>query len=291
MSKKYLISFASPDLSRSAKRFYTQARLLNYFDKVIVFSTSDLNNVKKKKLLDLIKLKKKKRGYGYWYWKPLIIKQFLKKINFNDSVAYADVGCHINLNGIKKLKNYYKKLDTSRNGIITFQYNPLKKYNAPIYEYPDRKDSLYSKGDLLNYFKALNKNKIINTQQYWAGFFILKKNNFNINLVNKWVAVFEKRFDLVDDTPSKIKNLPNFIHNQADQSIFSILCKIYNIPSYSAYECDWFYFKGKRYWSHTNKNPIVAKRDLKYNPFKRFTNRQIRTYRRYKEKILNYLSK
>ena len=40
------------------------------------------------------------------------------------------------------------------------------------------------------------------------------------------LKIFDERFDFVDDTPSKIKNLDGFIQNQHDQSVFSILCKL-----------------------------------------------------------------
>ena len=39
----------------------------------------------------------------------------------------------------------------------------------------------------------------------------------------------------------------------------------------------------QRTWEHNLNNPILAKRDLKYNIFRRFTNRQIKTFKRYKK--------
>jgi hypothetical protein len=55
----------------------------------------------------------------------------------------------------------------------------------------------------------------------------------------EWLDVFETRFDLIDDSPSKIKNFSEFVENRHDQSVFSILCKINGIVSLSAYEFDW----------------------------------------------------
>ena len=94
-----------------------------------------------------------------------------------------------------------------------------------------------------------------------------------------------QRFDLIDDTPSKLKNFEDFSHHKHDQSAFSILCKLNKINSISAYECEWFYKNGVRYWEHTQNSPIIAKRDKKYNFIKRFINRQKRTLRRYKSKF------
>ena len=91
---------------------------------------------------------------------------------------------------------------------------------------------------------------------------------------------------MIDDTPSKEKNFDGFIHNKSDQSVFSILCKKNSIQSISAYECEWFYHNNERFWGHTINSPIIAKRDLKYNIFKRFYNRQLKTLRRLKQRSL-----
>ena len=55
--KKYLISFGSPDLKISIKRFLDQGKKLNYFDKIKVFSTNDLEIKDQKKLKNLLKKK------------------------------------------------------------------------------------------------------------------------------------------------------------------------------------------------------------------------------------------
>ena len=62
-------------------------------------------------------------------------------------------------------------------------------------------------------------------------------------------------------------NLNGFIENRHDQSIFSILCKKKGIKSLSAYECEWGEKNGARTWEHNQDNPILAKRDNRYNFF------------------------
>tara|TARA_Y100000992_G_C21248609_1_gene484663 strand:- start:192 stop:1058 length:867 start_codon:yes stop_codon:yes gene_type:complete len=285
MSKKYLIAFASPDLQRSVSRFYDQAEKIKFYDEICIFKIDDINLDYKKKILDLINKRNKKRGYGYWFWKPLIILQLLKKIQENDIINYVDIGCHINLNGVDRLKHYIKKLQTSEKGILGFQYYPLKDYDNKNFKFPIPLEYRYSKADLLKYFNVLEKKEIISTPQYWSGNIFLLKNKFTISFINKWLKVFDERFDLVDDTPSNIKNFDDFVHNQHDQSVFSILSKLEKVESLSAYECEWFYHNGTRYWEHTKNNPIIAKRDLQYNLFKRFLIRQKRTFNRYRAKL------
>ena len=120
-----------------------------------------------------------------------------------------------------------------------------------------------------------------------AGCFFIKKSKNSISFINEWLDIFYQRFDLVDDTESKLKNLNGFIENRHDQSVFSLLCKKYNLDSFSAYDCDWAYLNNERTWIHNRKSPFLAKRDLKFNIFKRFFNRQKRTLRRKKNYIIN----
>ena len=263
--KKYLISFGSPDLKLTMERFLKQGNEINYFDKVIVFSINDLNKNDKNRILKLLKNKKNKKGYGFWFWKPLIIKKFLDRINNNDIVNYVDLGCHINSHGKKRLNYYFKRLNKSRNGMLCFQYKKLPQLNSINFRFQDVYEYKYTKADLFHYFNVLNIKNITHSPQYWAGNIMLKKNSFSKKFINNWLKVFIKRFDLVNDSLSKNKNFKNFVKNKSDQSIFSILCKINKVPSLSAYESEWIYYKKKRYWEHTLKSPIIAKRDKKFS--------------------------
>jgi len=261
MAKKHLISFGSPDLRQSVKRFLRQAKDLDYFHDIKVFSLCDLDTNDQIKLKHILKKKTNKKGYGFWMWKPLIIKKYLNQIKTNDIINYVDLGCHINLNGKKRLDYYFKKLEKTKQGMLAFQYNELKKFKKNIFKFQNLYEYKYTKADLFDYFNLLKVKKITQTPQYWAGNIILKKNIFTKNFINQWIDIFEKRFDLIDDTKSKKKNFFNFVKNKSDQSVYSLLCKINKIKALSAYECEWIYLRGRKYWKHTLKSPIIAKRD------------------------------
>ena len=102
--------------------------------------------------------------------------------------------------------------------------------------------------------------------------------------LKRWLKIFEKNYELIDDSPSKIKNHIDFVENRHDQSVFSLLCKINKIFNISAYECDWVLKRNKRYWGHLSKSPIIAKRDLRYGIFRRFINRQKKNLNRFFKK-------
>ena len=122
MRKKYLISFASPDLKRSVHRFYEQTNNLNFYDHVKVFSIFDLDDKYQRYISNyLANRRNKKTGYGYWFWKPLIINNFLKKLKEDDILNYSDIGCHYNVNGTERLNYYVQKALDSDKGILAFQ--------------------------------------------------------------------------------------------------------------------------------------------------------------------------
>ena len=58
--------------------------------------------------------------------------------------------------------------------------------------------------------------------------------------------------------------------------------------NFSAAECEWAEFNNKRIWNHLKHYPILARRDKKYNIFKRFLNRQVKTLNRIKSKFKSY---
>lgn len=158
-------------------------------------------------------------------------------MNDDDILLYADVGCHLNKEAINK---FYKYLDiVIENGALCFELGHVEKS--------------WTKSDLFNYFNVLDNKNITDTFQRAATSFLLLKNDINLNIVNKWLQVYYDDFSLADDTPWKISNSEKFIENRHDQSIFSILSKIYN-----------FYAISYKEFETKNKNfPIHSLRDKK----------------------------
>jgi FkbM family methyltransferase len=277
--KVLLLSFATSDLIRSVERFKKQAIDSQYYDQVHIASPDDLQIKYKKKINQLIS-KQKKRGYAYWYWKPLILLDIFKRMKDDDIVQYMDIGFHINKNASSRFYKYLNLLKKNDRWLLAFQYKPIKYKISSEFLFPEREEFKYTKADLFDYYKKLNDKKVTHTPQFSAGNFFIKKTENAKIFLNKWLEIYEKRFDLIDDTPSKINNFQNFIENRHDQSVFSILCKINFIKSLSAYEYDWVEKNNKKTWEHINDFPFFARRDLQYSIFKRFLKRQIKNMKR-----------
>ncbi len=275
--KIFLLAFSTTNLKLTINRFKDQAKHSKYFSDIKVFTNKSIDNFLKKKI-NVIRKSSGNRGYGYWIWKPYLILNEINNLDKNDIIIYLDIGCHI-ISDKKKRFDEYLNFLRKGNDILGFQYfHPSEKSFEKI-KFPNREEYKYTKADLLKYFNFLNNEKVFKTPQFWAGCIFFKKTDFSVSFLQEWIKVYEN-FSLIDDSPSKEKNFNNFIENRHDQSVYSLLCKKYNVKSLSAFECDWAEDQYGRNWDYTSKSPILAKRDLQYSIFKRFFNRQKKNLKR-----------
>ena len=202
---------------------------------------------------------------------------YLNKIPDGSILQYSDIGCHFNKSGLKRLKEYLEI--TNRNNVLVFQYRePNIKMNLNL-KYQIYYEQEYTKSDLFSFLKIPTSSSIRTSGQIWSGTMFLKKNLETINLLEKWLEISHVS-NLIDDSPSIENNHYRFVEHRHDQSIFSILCKIRNIESLSASECEWAEDENGRHWDHLKYFPILAKRDKKFNFLKRFFLRQTKTLKR-----------
>ena len=283
-SKIILLSFATNDLRISVNRLKKQAEESLYYDYIKIFNPNDFDN-KLKVHIDHLLRNNKKRGYGYWYWKPYLIKQMMHKIDDNDIIHYMDIGCHIIKNKYDKFEEYLNFLIKKDKWILPFQYFFDKKKEFDEISFPERQEYKFTKSDLIDYFNFTTLKEITDTPQFWAGNIFIKKKKESYEFLSEWIDIMHNNINLIDDSNSKINNHKDFIENRHDQSVFSLLCKKYKLTSFSAYECDWATKKNARTWEHNLNSPVLAKRDLKYNIFKRFLSRQKKNIRRLIKRI------
>jgi len=281
--KVYLATFYSADLKRSAERFKKQAELMSVYDDIFTFNQNDLNNDFKEYISKLLK-KGKKKGYGHWVWQTYIHQIMLAKIKEGDVYHWCDVGCHFNIKGVSRLKEYIDIVQRDKNGFLGFSYkNPNLSEKYQNYKFPNYLEYEYTKSDLIKYFGLSYNDEIIQSPQVWGGSFFIKKCKSSEDLLNKHYDITRNRYDLIDDDESKFveKALPGFISHRHSQGVLSILAKKINCKFISAYESEWALDeRGNRTFEHTNSFPIIAKRDKQKNIFFRFIDRQAKNIRR-----------
>ena len=281
--KIYLATFYSFDLKRSAERFKKQAQAMNIYDYIHLFNPNDLNDDFKNYVSSLLKMGKH-RGYGHWVWQTYVHQLILKKMNEGDIYHWCDVGCHFNINGVIRLKEYIDFVLNEKNGFLGFSYKrPDVDEKYKNYKFESNYEYQYTKADLLKFFNLKKDDKIVNTPQVWGGSFFVRKCSNSNEILNDHFEITRNRYDLIDDDENKFieKSLPGFVAHRHSQSVLSILLKKKNCQFLSAYESEWALDEnGQRTFDHTRNFPIIAKRDKQKNIFKRFLDRQKKNIKR-----------
>ena len=162
------------------------------------------------------------RGYGCWIWKPYIIKKQLEKMDENDILVYADAGCYINSRGRERLIEYFNIVNKSEYGCIGFKHNKEWTLSTPDI---GLKEKDWTKGSVFDYFDA-RKPEIYDTPQLIGGIHVMRKCDHVMKIVNLWYETCCQT-DLLLDEPKSKSSFPDFREHRHDQSIFSVIRKIY----------------------------------------------------------------
>jgi hypothetical protein len=148
-------------------------------------------------------------GAGYWVWKPRIIQLTLEQMEPGDTLLYADTGCEIR----GQLDALFELLEQA--DIIPFELGGLYEKE-------------WTKGDV---FEVLNAHQFKDTPQRLASIALFRKSSYTEDFVDRWNH-FCSDLHMIDDSPSRIPNYPEFRENRADQSVWSLLTKLANISAH-----------------------------------------------------------
>jgi hypothetical protein len=256
----YLLSFADSrlggNLRNPRERLRRQAEAMGFFgDRIRIWTEADLDSDFREKMKS--HLVHGSRGYGYWCWKPQIVLQLLREMDEGDILLYVDAGCHLNPGGIKRLKEYFELAE--KYGIVAFQSRQIDDALRNDFSTHFLPDGEWCKGDILDYFGVRNDSTIVNSGQMGGGIFLVKKSAAAVRFFEEFRQVYFDRYELCDDSPSISPNLPGFIENRHDQSIFSLLVKRNGVYTLSSKEYD--PMNGGDDWSPMERYPIWAKHD------------------------------
>lgn len=272
MRKAWFVTFADSRMQRPLKRIRKQALLMGFApDRILAFTEKDLDPGFRERMKT--HLVKGSRGYGYWCWRSQVVLQALDRMGKDEIFLYADAGCHLNPKGLPRLREYLKMADES--DIIAFQgrsflgtekYDPLHHYNSV---------GMWTKGDVLDFFGVRDNDEIVNSGQYSGGVFLVKNSARSRAFYERYRSIVESHFELLDDSPSKSPNRPEFREHRHDQAVFTLLCKEQGVRTLSCCEYGVYaplapeQFKGDSRWScrsfdEMDRFPVHARRDTTY---------------------------
>jgi len=208
----HFITYGDSIYEETKQRLYNQASNLEWFDTITSYGPEDLDADFKEKFKDILKLP---RGGGYWIWKPYIINKHLQLIKDDDILIYLDAGCYINPKGFERFKEYIEMLKNSEEACISFQMN----------------HHIEKKWTTKEIFESFNINSdskdIIESGQIIATVKMFRKCANSINIVSAWLNALHANPLLFTDHYNKNNQCEMFIDNRHDQSVCSVLCKLY----------------------------------------------------------------
>lgn len=207
----HFITYANHILENSANKLCQEAVNYGEFSKITKYNPNMITSNFKKKYKDILE---RPRGGGYWIWKWNIIKQKLDEINYEDYIIYLDAGCSFNNNSKGRFNEYIELLENSNYGLISFKM----------------KDCQEKQWTIKQIFENLNidiNSEFANSGQYCGGILIIKKNKHSINIINKCLELLDFDNLLVTDDYNHTNQETFFLENRHDQSILSIIRKIY----------------------------------------------------------------
>ena len=243
LGKLYICAFADSCFQKSLDRLVWQSSMFLLFEEGFFYNETDLQEELFSPFGDM--LKAGVRGYGYWVWKPYIILDALKQIEEGDILLYLDVGCHLNSRGKMRFLDYCETVKQHSSGFLVTNAgrNQLER--------------IWTKGDLFDFMNVRDRMDITDTSQLQSGTIFIRKEPNTVALIEKWMEIGLKHFNLLDDSPSQSIDMDGFQGHRHDQSILSILLKLHGVYAIPLREC-W-----SKDWTMLEKSfPILQKRDL-----------------------------
>lgn len=193
----------------NVKMAYKKGKVDQVFEYTNECITEEFRN-KNKKILNC------KRGAGYWLWKPYVVNNVLEQLKTNDYLFYCDSGAFL----IKDLHILVKYMDNEKTDLMIFQLPFIEKN--------------WTKRDIFIELSC-DKKQFTDSMQRCATYFLLKKTDNTVKLMNEWLE-YAQKYELISDENNLLYGQPNyegFRDNRHDQSILSVLSKKYG---YKAYE-------------------------------------------------------
>lgn len=203
----YAINFAREEFFKQQKWNTKSALKYGKVDKVIQYRISDIDENFYENHKHIFS---QSIGGGYWLWKPYIIDKTIKLVEDGDYIFYCDSGSYI-IDDIHFLTNFMENYELDifccETAFLEFQFT--KKLVFEVME--------------------CNSDKYKKTNQIMATFILLKVTDFTKKFFKEFLDYASKPNILSFESKNEDKL---FIQNRSDQSIFSLLCKKYNIKPF-----------------------------------------------------------
>lgn len=239
-------------------------------DEVIEYSITDIDEEFLKKNASIFSVQ---RGAGLWLWKPYLILKTLKLMNEGDFLFYCDAGAYY-VNSVSKLVD---NLENCNGDVMSFELPLISRQWT-------KKETFTTIG-----FDSSCQNQIL------AGYILIRNTDYSRKIIAEWLYYMQDERCASPKQITEEANYDDFVAHREDQSVFSIICRKYQIQPFRdpsqygdrPYEYAWrkgyssfwkrYSFRKKRYTNSAYPKIVVSNR--KSDPIK---------YKLY-ETIINFL--
>lgn len=205
--KKYHINYANGRYMK-AQAICSQTAKSVGFDETISYSIGDIDKDFLEKNRHILE---QPRGAGYWLWKPYFLNKTLESMQDGDLLVYSDSGSYYE----KPVSPLIDLIQKEERGVLSFELHGLI-------------EKVYTKRDTF-VLMGLDDSKYADSSQREATYIWLIKNEFTVSLIKEYLEYAQDE-RIITDLSSKSENHDDFKDHRHDQSIWSLLCKKYEIP-------------------------------------------------------------
>ena len=220
MDKKiiHFITYGDNKFLKAKQRILKEAEEFGEFKTIKGYGPDDLPINFKNKFAQILK---QQRGAGYWIWKVAIIEEALKNIKDGEFLIYMDAGCMFNLKGKQRFNEYIQLLNDSEYGVLSFQLTGNKGPGNL------EKEKKWTTKQIFEYFKVNINSSIATDCQYMATILIFQKSPHCNLIIEKYIKALSDDSLLFTDYYNRMNQYLEFKDNRHDQSILSLIRKIY----------------------------------------------------------------
>lgn len=158
------------------------------------------------------------RGDGYWLWKPYIILKALSELEDGEVLCYSD--------------SMYSFIGDMRQALESWDQSSYTRSDIHITDRKPRDfkflEREWTKMDAF-LLMGVDVNEIVNKNQVWAGFIMLRKSLDSLRFVSEWLT-YCRDYRISTDAPSISPNLYTFKENRHDQTVLSLLTHKWSLP-------------------------------------------------------------
>lgn len=227
---KIFITYGDDKFAQSKVRLCKE--VTGIFDRVFCFGPENIPKDFKERCEPYIN---RPRGGGYWLWKPLIVKKTFKRMKNGDILVYCDSGCKFNVNGKRRLEEYFEMLTEEK---------PFIRFHMPFF--PEKN---WTTEAIFRHFEIPPGDNIREDGQYAACVFFILKTPASTAVVDKWYETALNSPQLfTDDFSSAVAN-PELRENRHDQSIFSVITKKNIDLVNTLYDETYPFYNDKPFWA------------------------------------------